>query len=232
VACTRLVVVESPALVSPRGVSEPWYDASKSDSSLKPKGGKESASQAGETSGTKPRKLADPSSVLVPAMDTLGVVLFVPKAAKGMTRFFLKGTSSEVSSALPRGLFLAIGLRDGGASLLFLAALLLVMVFFVSRNIVSEKLPQILLGHKVIKINFFKLLGFNSNCRPVAYLHDISQSDMLIERGSLQSGRNNCQVLDILRFSDKIVPSEHSHSLDTRKTVAPRTCCSSTHFSA
>jgi hypothetical protein len=46
-------------------------------------------------------------------MDTLGGVLFKPEAAKGMFYFFLKGTSSGISSALPKGLFLMTGQRDG-----------------------------------------------------------------------------------------------------------------------
>jgi hypothetical protein len=62
-------------------------------------------------------------------MDTLEKVLFTPEEARGMFRFFLKGTSSGISSALPEGLFLMTGLGDGGASLLFLATPLLVIVF-------------------------------------------------------------------------------------------------------
>jgi hypothetical protein len=45
-------------------------------------------------------------------MDILGEVLFAPEAARGMFRFFLKGTSSGISSALPESLFLVTSLRD------------------------------------------------------------------------------------------------------------------------
>jgi len=83
--------VEALALVSSRRVSGPWYDASEPDSSLKTKGSVEPASCVGETSRTKPRKLADPSSVLFPAMDSFGGVLFTPEAARGIFCFFLKG---------------------------------------------------------------------------------------------------------------------------------------------
>jgi len=102
---TGLVVVEAPALVSLKGLSEPRCDASELGSSLKPKGGEELAPWAGETSGTKPRKLAEPSSVLVSAVDILGEVLFAPEVARGMFRLFLKGTSSRISSVLAEGLF-------------------------------------------------------------------------------------------------------------------------------
>jgi hypothetical protein len=61
-------------------------------------------------------------------MDTLGGVLFTSEAARGIFRFFLKGTSSRISSALPKGHFLMTGLGDGGASFLFLTAPLLVIV--------------------------------------------------------------------------------------------------------
>jgi hypothetical protein len=60
----------------------PWYDASEPDSSLKTKEGAVPASGVGETSETKPRKLADPSSTFTPADGTEGGVLLAPEAEK------------------------------------------------------------------------------------------------------------------------------------------------------
>jgi hypothetical protein len=62
-------------------------------------------------------------------MGTEGGVLLTPEAARGMFRFFLKGTSSGSSSAMLKDLFLVTGLGDGGASFLFLVAHLLVIIF-------------------------------------------------------------------------------------------------------
>ncbi|WP_207634537.1 hypothetical protein, partial [Candidatus Frankia alpina] len=64
----------------------------------------------GETSGIKPRKLADPSSALTPEDGAEGGVLLEPEAAKGTTRFFGAGTFSETSPELLNGLFFAAGL--------------------------------------------------------------------------------------------------------------------------
>jgi hypothetical protein len=125
---TELVVVEAPTLVSSKGISEPRCDASELGSSLKPKEGEKQAPRAGETSGTKPRKLAKPSSMLASAVEILGEVLFAPEAPRGMFCFLLKGTSSGISSILAEGLFLVTGLGDGGASLLFLTALFLAII--------------------------------------------------------------------------------------------------------
>jgi len=159
--------------------------------------------------------------MLVLAVGILEEVLFAPEAARGIFHFFTKGTSLGFSSSLPEGLFLVTGLGDGGASLLFLTTPCLVIVFlslriFYPRNCL--KFSSITMLSKSISSNFSALtLAADQSL----IFMTSSRSDMLIEGSSLRSGRNNCQVRGILRFSGKITPSGHSHSPDTRKN-----CCS------
>jgi hypothetical protein len=150
---TGLVFVEALAWVSSRGISKPRCDASELDSSLRPKGGKKPAPRAGETSGTKPQARWALFSIGFSRGHILREVLFAPEVARGMFRSFLKGTSSGVSLALAEGLFLVTGLGDGGASLLFFGSSSFGDRLLVPRNVISKKLPQISLGHKVVKIN-------------------------------------------------------------------------------
>jgi hypothetical protein len=111
--------------------------------------------------------------VLVWIAGLIRVVLFAPEAAKGIFCFFFKGTSLGVASAGSKALFFVASLGDRGASLLFFGCPSFGDHLLVPQNIISKKLPQIFLGHKIVKFDFLEFLGFNLSCRPVAYLRNI-----------------------------------------------------------
>jgi hypothetical protein len=131
--------------------------------------------------------------------------------------FFCKGTSSGTSSELLNGLFLVTGLGDGGASFLFLIAPLLV----ISCLSLGMSYPRNCLKFSSVT-RLSKSTSSNLSALTLAADHPLifltsSWSDTLSEGGSLQSGRSNCQVRGILRFSGRRVPSGHSHSPETLK---------------
>jgi hypothetical protein len=121
--------------------------------------------------------------VLVSTAGLLEGVLFAPTAAKGIYCFFFKGTSSGVASAGSEALFLTVGLGDEGASLLFLAAPLLVTIFLFLR---------ILYPRNCLRFSSVTRLSnsISSNLSALTLVADqplifvtSSRSDILMERG-------------------------------------------------